>query len=63
MVGTLEVIVQEASKVKIVLPNVSALKDALYKAKEWTNKVEHVQVKTFLKLEFKRKSVCNSADG
>lgn len=44
MVGTLEVIVQEASKVKIVLPNVSALKDALHRAKEWTNKVEQVQV-------------------
>ena len=44
MVGTLEVIVQEASKVKIVLPNVSALKEALHRAKEWTNKVEQVQV-------------------
>ena len=44
MVGTLEVIVQEASKVKIILPNVSALKEALHKAKEWAKKVEQVQV-------------------
>jgi len=44
MMGTLEVIVQEASKVKIILPNVSALKEALYKAKDWTSKVEKVQV-------------------
>ena len=44
MVGTLEVIVQEASKVKIILPNVSALKDALFKAKDWTSKVERVHV-------------------
>lgn len=45
MMGTLEVIVVEASKVKIVLPNVSALKEALQKAKDWSNKVEKVQVK------------------
>ena len=44
MIGTLEVIVQEASKVKILLPNVSALKDALVKAKEWTSEVERMQV-------------------
>lgn len=44
MMGTLEVIVMEASKVKIVLPNVSALKEALQKAKTWSTKVEKVQV-------------------
>lgn len=42
--GTLEVIVQEAAKVKITLPNVCALKEALTKAKEWCHKVDKVQV-------------------
>lgn len=50
MMGTLEVIVTEASKVKIILPNVSALKDALQKAKDWSNKVEKVQVHIFVVL-------------
>lgn len=43
MIGTLEVIVQEASKVKIVLPNVTALSEALKKAKEWSTKVDKIQ--------------------
>ena len=42
--GTLEVIVQEAAKVKIILPNVCALKEALTKAKDWCQKVDKVQV-------------------
>lgn len=42
--GTLEVIVQEAAKVKIVLPNVTALTDALKQAKEWTTYVDKIQV-------------------
>ncbi|XP_047123479.1 lysine-specific demethylase 5A isoform X1 [Hydra vulgaris] len=43
MISTLDVIVQEASKVRIILPNVSMLRDALNKAKEWTSIVERMQ--------------------
>ena len=48
MMGTLEVIVQEADKVKIALPNVTALREALKTAKEWSTKVDKVQVVTIL---------------
>ena len=48
MMGTLEVIVQEAAKVKIILPNVTALTEALKQAKEWSAKVEKIQVIVFL---------------
>ena len=44
MMGTLEVIVQEASKVRIILPNVNALKEALKKGKEWSERVDKIQV-------------------
>jgi len=43
MMGTLEVIVQEASKVRIILPNVNALKEALKKGKEWSERVDKIQ--------------------
>lgn len=48
--ATLEAIIKEAEGIPAYLPNVTALKDALRKAKEWTNKVETVQVSlhTFL---------------
>ena len=44
--ATLEAIIKEAEGIPAYLPNVTALKDALRKAKEWTNKVEAVQVYT-----------------
>ena len=43
MLSTIDSIVNEASIIPAYLPNVLALKDALYKAKEWTSKVETVQ--------------------
>jgi histone demethylase JARID1 len=42
--ATLEAIINEAKGIPAFLPNVSALKDALKKAKDWTQKVETVQV-------------------
>uniref|UniRef100_A0A3B3QDW9 Lysine-specific demethylase 5A n=1 Tax=Paramormyrops kingsleyae TaxID=1676925 RepID=A0A3B3QDW9_9TELE len=42
--GTLEGIVTEARSIPAYLPNVLALRDALQKAKEWTSKVEAIQV-------------------
>lgn len=42
--ATLEAIINEAKGIPAFLPNVSALKDALKKAKDWTHKVETVQV-------------------
>lgn len=41
---TVEAIVKEASRVPLYLPNVSALKEALRKAREWSDKVDQVQV-------------------
>ena len=41
---TLEAIIHEARGIPAYLPNVSALKEALRKAKEWTSRVEAVQV-------------------
>lgn len=40
---TVEAIVKDASRVPLYLPNVSALKEALRKAREWSDKVDHVQ--------------------
>ena len=45
--ATLEAIIKEAEGIPAYLPNVTALKDALRKAKEWTNKVETVQVSLY----------------
>ena len=42
--ATLEAIINEAKGIPAYLPNVSALKEALKKAKEWTQKVDTVQV-------------------
>lgn len=42
--ATLEAIINEAKGIPAYLPNVSALKDALKKAKDWTVRVENVQV-------------------
>ncbi|XP_052677656.1 lysine-specific demethylase 5A-like isoform X4 [Crassostrea angulata] len=43
VMATLEAIINEAKGIPAFLPNVSALKDALKKAKDWTYKVETVQ--------------------
>lgn len=43
--ATVEAIVKEASRVPLYLPNVSALKEALRKAREWSDKVDQVQVR------------------
>ena len=40
---TIEVIVEGASNVPVYLPNVSALKEALRKSREWSLKVDQVQ--------------------
>lgn len=41
---TLESIVLEARNIPAYLPNILALREALQKAKEWTAKVEAIQV-------------------
>lgn len=46
---TLESIVIEARNIPAYLPNILALREALQKAKEWTVKVEAIQVLTSLK--------------
>lgn len=43
---TLESIVLEARNIPAYLPNILALREALQKAKEWTAKVEAIQVLT-----------------
>ncbi|XP_069142214.1 lysine-specific demethylase 5A-like isoform X2 [Argopecten irradians] len=43
VMATLEAIINEAKGIPAYLPNVTALKDALKKAKDWTVKVENVQ--------------------
>lgn len=45
VMATVEAIIQEASRVPLYLPNVSALKEALRKAREWSDKVDQVQVR------------------
>ena len=45
VMATIETIIQEASRVPLYLPNVSALKEALRKAREWSEKVDQVQVR------------------
>ena len=42
--ATLEAIISEAKGIPAFLPNIMQLKDALKKAKEWTSKVDSVQV-------------------
>lgn len=42
---TLESIVVEAKNIPAYLPNVLALREALHKAKEWTARVEAIQVR------------------
>lgn len=42
--ATLDAIIAEAKGIPACLPNVNALKDALRKAKEWSSKVEAIQV-------------------
>lgn len=41
---TLESIVLEARNIPAYLPNILALREALQKAKDWTSKVEAIQV-------------------
>ena len=43
--ATLEAIILEAKGIPAFLPNVTQLKDALKKAKEWTGRVDSVQVR------------------
>lgn len=43
---TLESIVLEARNIPAYLPNILALREALQKAKEWTAKVEAIQVRS-----------------
>ncbi|XP_021344161.1 lysine-specific demethylase 5A-like, partial [Mizuhopecten yessoensis] len=43
VMATLEAIINEAKGIPAYLPNVTALKDALRKAKDWTVRVENVQ--------------------
>ena len=47
-VASLESIVNEAKSIPAFLPNVLSLKEALQKAREWTTKVEAIQVKNLL---------------
>ena len=47
-VASLESIVNEAKSIPAFLPNVLSLKEALQKAREWTTKVEAIQVKSLL---------------
>ena len=42
--STIEAIINEASKVKVVLPNVNVLQEALNSARYWSEKVEAIQV-------------------
>ena len=44
MMSSIQVIVREASLVPVHLPNINALKEALTKARDWSDKVDHVQV-------------------
>lgn len=44
MMSSIQAIVREASLVPVHLPNINALKDALSKARDWSSKVDHVQV-------------------
>ena len=46
-VASLESIVNEAKNIPAFLPNVLSLKEALQKAREWTAKVEAIQVRAF----------------
>lgn len=45
---TLESIVLEARNIPAYLPNILALREALQKAKEWTAKVEAIQVLSYV---------------
>ncbi|XP_012502902.1 PREDICTED: LOW QUALITY PROTEIN: lysine-specific demethylase 5A [Propithecus coquereli] len=51
--ASLESIVNEAKNIPAFLPNVSSLKEALQKAREWTAKVEAIQVAVFKEREQK----------
>ena len=44
MMSSVQAIVREASLVPVHLPNINALKEALAKARDWSSKVDHVQV-------------------
>lgn len=46
--ASLESIVNEAKNIPAFLPNVLSLKEALQKAREWTAKVEAIQVRRLL---------------
>ena len=50
VMATLEAIVSEAKGIPAHLPNVVALREALRKAKEWSSKVEAIQVNNILSL-------------
>lgn len=42
--STIEAIVNEATKVKVVLPNVIKLRESLENARDWSDKVDKIQV-------------------
>ena len=48
VMNTLEAIISESKNIPAYLPNISALMEALRKAKEWTARVETLQVGTSL---------------
>lgn len=58
--ATLEAIINEAKGIPAFLPNVSALKDALKKAKDWTQKVETVQVSSLMVISISCCPLCIS---
>jgi histone demethylase JARID1 len=43
-ISTIETILKEAEAIPAFLPNIGTLKDALKKGKEWSAKVEAIQV-------------------
>ena len=51
MMSSIQAIVHEASLVPVHLPNINALKEALGKARDWSSKVDHVQVIICLELD------------
>lgn len=57
LMSSVQAIVREASLVPVHLPNINALKEALAKAREWSSKVDRVQVLTSIRFIFQNKLV------
>ena len=47
-ISTIETILKEAEAIPAFLPNIGTLRDALRKGKEWSAKVETIQVRFFV---------------